>query len=246
MFPTGEASGHKSKSGLLSFSPDWASAAAGGVCFIHRIVLRFLSQLLRSDFITLRSKKMGTKSSPDDDEEVLQLSEATIRRVKWSYKSLLERRGFKGEVRTINDRNICERRSCMKNNGKSPTLTFVSGEERRPSEVQRVSRNWRLPGATHSSAYLTWIRKWLKIQAPELSELESVGLELGSCCSDFDKLVSDEICRTRKRQFEIPFRLQAASCPRVTSCSIPPGRLSCKRRRADRKDFYHVPEHHKP
>ena len=28
---------------------------------------------------------------------------------------------FKGEVRTINDRNMCERRSCMKNNGKSPT-----------------------------------------------------------------------------------------------------------------------------
>ena len=114
---------------------------------------------------------------------------------------------IKGEVRTINDRNICERRSCMNNNGKSPTFKFVSGEERRPSEVQRVSRDWRLPGATHSSADLTWIRKWLKIQAPELSELESVGLELGSCCSDFDKLVSDEICRTRKRQFEIPFRL---------------------------------------
>ena len=66
---------------------------------------------------------------------------------------------LKGEVRTINDRNICERRSCMKNNGKSPTFKFVSGEERRPSEVQRVSRNWRLPGATHSSADLTWIRK---------------------------------------------------------------------------------------
>ena len=31
----------------------------------------------------------------------------------------------KGEVRTINDRNICERRSCMKNNGKSPTFKFV-------------------------------------------------------------------------------------------------------------------------
>ena len=59
------------------------------------------------------------------------------------------------EVRTINDRNICERRSCMKNNGKSPTFKFVSGEERRPSEVQRVSRGWRLPGATHSSADLT-------------------------------------------------------------------------------------------
>ena len=66
---------------------------------------------------------------------------------------------LKGEVRTINDRNICERRSCMKNNGKSPTFKFVSGEERRPSEVQRVSRDWRLPGATHSSADLTWIRK---------------------------------------------------------------------------------------
>ena len=51
----------------------------------------------------------------------------------------------KGEVLTINDRNICERRSCMKNNGKSPTFKFVSGEERRPSEVQRISRDWRLP-----------------------------------------------------------------------------------------------------
>ena len=38
---------------------------------------------------------MGTKSSPKDDEEVLELSEAIIRRVKWSYKSLLERRGLK-------------------------------------------------------------------------------------------------------------------------------------------------------
>ena len=43
---------------------------------------------------------------------------------------------FKGEVRTINDRNICEIKSCMKKNGKSPTFKFVSGEERRPSEVQ--------------------------------------------------------------------------------------------------------------
>ena len=116
---------------------------------------------------------------------------------------------FKGEVRTINDRirNICERTGCMKNNGKSPTFKFVSGEERCPSEVQRESRGWRLPGATHSSADLAWIRKWLDIQAPELSELESVELELGSCCSDLDKRVPDEICRTRKRQFEIPFRL---------------------------------------
>ena len=115
--------------------------------------------------------------------------------------------GFKGEVRTINDRNICERRSCRKNNGKSPTSKFVSGEEKRPSEVQRVSRGWCLPGATHSSADLTWIRKSLEIQAPELSEPESVELELGSCCSDLDKQVSDKICWTRKRQFEIPFRL---------------------------------------
>ena len=47
----------------------------------------------------------------------------------------------------------------------------------------------------------------LEIQAPELSEPESVELELGSCCSDLDKQVSDKICWTRKRQFEIPFRL---------------------------------------
>ena len=95
----------------------------------------------------------------------------------------------------------------MKNNGKSPTFKFVSGEVRRPSEVQRISRGRRLPGATHSSADLTWIQKRLKIQAPELSELEGVELELGSCCSELDKQVSDEICRTPKRQFEIPFRL---------------------------------------
>ena len=31
VFPTGEAGGHKSKSGSLSFSPDWASAAAASV-----------------------------------------------------------------------------------------------------------------------------------------------------------------------------------------------------------------------
>ena len=111
---------------------------------------------------------------------------------------------LKEEVRTINDRNICERRSCMKSNGKSPTFKFVSGEERRPSEVQRVSQGWRLPGATHSSADPTWIRKWLEIQAAELPELESVELELGSCCSDLEKQVTDEICRARKRQFEIP------------------------------------------
>ena len=66
---------------------------------------------------------------------------------------------IKGEVRAINDRNICKRRSCMKNNGKSPTFKFVSGEERRLWEVQRVSRGWRLPDATHSSADPTWIRK---------------------------------------------------------------------------------------
>ena len=113
------------------------------------------------------------------------------RRVHQSSSSSL----FKGEVRTINDRNICERRSCMKNNGKSPTFKFVSGEEKRLSEVQRVSRGWCLPGATHSSADLTWIRKSLEIQASELSEPESVELELGSYCSYLDKQVSDEICR---------------------------------------------------
>ena len=130
---------------------------------------------------------------------------ALLKIVHYRNKSGLQcpKLSVKGEVRTINDRNICERRSCMKNSGKSPTFKFVSGEERRPSEVQRVSRGWRLPGATHSSADLTWNRKWLEIQAPEQSEVESVELELGSCCSDLDKQGSDEICRTRKRQFII-------------------------------------------
>ena len=120
---------------------------------------------------------------------------------------------IKGEVRTINDRNICGRRSCMKNNGKSPTFKFVSGEERRSSEVQRVSRSWRLRGATHSSVDLIWIRKWLEIQALELSELESVKLELGNCCSDLDKQVSDEICRTQKRHLRSHFVFRPRHAP---------------------------------
>ena len=95
----------------------------------------------------------------------------------------------------------------MKNNGKSPNFKFVSGEERRPSEVQRVSRGWRLPGAMHPSADPTWIRKWLGIQAPELSELKRIENEHGSCRFDLHNKVSDEICRTRKKQFEIPLRL---------------------------------------
>ena len=101
----------------------------------------------------------------------------------------------------------------MKNNGKSPTFKFVSGEERRPSEVQWVSRNWRLPGATHSSADLTWIWKWLEIQAPELSELEGVELELGSCCSDLDKQVSDEICRTWRDHLRSHFVFRPRHAP---------------------------------
>ena len=50
-------------------------------------------------------QKMGTKSSPNNDEEVLQLSEAVIRRVKWPYKSLLERRGLK-MLRFLEDLNF--------------------------------------------------------------------------------------------------------------------------------------------
>ena len=91
----------------------------------------------------------------------VEYSEKTVKNVEHFRNNCHDKRALqvKGEVRTVNDRNICERRSCMKNNGKSPTFKFVSGEERRPSEVQRVSWGWRLPGATHSSADLTWIRK---------------------------------------------------------------------------------------
>ena len=37
------------------------------------------------------------------------------------------------------------------------------------------------------------------------------------------------------------FVFRPRHAPRVTLCSIPPGRFSHKRRRTDRKDFYHVP-----
>ena len=47
------------------------------------------------------------------------------------------------------------------------------------------------------------------------------------------------------REFEIPLCHQAALWPQMTSCSILSGCLSRKRRRIDRKDFDHVPQHHK-
>ena len=42
---------------------------------------------------------------------------------------------------------------------KAPLSNFVSGEERHPSEGRRVSRGWRLSGATHSTPDFTWILK---------------------------------------------------------------------------------------
>ena len=78
VFPTWEAGGRKSKSGYLLFSPN---------CTRLPGVWR--------NFITLRSKKMVTKLSRGDKEELLQLSEAIFRREKWSCTDLLERSGLK-------------------------------------------------------------------------------------------------------------------------------------------------------
>ena len=125
-------------------------------------------------------------------------------------------------------------------------LSFFWGGETRPvgssASLLELAPPWRhaLVSGSHLDPKMTG-----NSGSGALSRLESVELELGSCCSDLDKQVSDEICRKWRRQFEIPFHLQAASCPRVTSCLIPPGRLSHKRRRTDRKDFHHVPHHHK-
>ena len=117
-------------------------------------------------------------------------------------------------------------------------------DRRKFSESLRTGAS--LAPCTHSSADSTWIRKWLKIQAPELSELESFEHELGSCCSDLHKQVSGEICRTRKRQFEIPFSSLGRVMPPSDFMLDSSHRLSRKRRRTDRKDFYHAPQHHKP
>ena len=64
------------------------------VSFILRIVPQFFAEQI--DFITLWSKqKLGRKPSPNDDGHTLQLSEANIRCVKWSSKSLVERHDLK-------------------------------------------------------------------------------------------------------------------------------------------------------
>ena len=152
---------------------------------------------------------------------------------------------LKGDVRTINNRNICEIRSCMKNNGKGPTFKFVPREERRPSEVQRASRSRCLTGAVPMSADPTWIRKWLERIVlftkcnswPTCTTRLAIGHDV--------RLRPGQDWQESGNQFEIPFCHQAALCPRVTSCSILPGCISHKRRRTDGKVFYHVPQHHK-
>ena len=60
------------------------------------------------------------------------------------------------------------RRSCMKNNWKSPTFKLVPGEESRPLQVQRVSRSRRLPGTAPVSADLIWTRKWVGMSVLKL------------------------------------------------------------------------------
>ena len=73
---------------------------------------------------------------------------------------------LKEEVRTINDKNICERRSCMKSNGKSPTFKFVSGEERRASgssaSLSGLAPPWRhtLVSGSHLDPKMTGNSGW--------------------------------------------------------------------------------------
>ena len=80
LFPTWEAGGRKSKSGYLSLSPN-STPLPGGMEWFH--------------YFAKQRKKMGTKLSWGDREEVLQLSEAIFRCVKWSHKDILKRSGLK-------------------------------------------------------------------------------------------------------------------------------------------------------
>ena len=91
----------------------------------------------------------------------------------------------------------------MKNNGKSPTFQFVSGETTvgNSASLSGLAPPWR-----HALVSGSHVDPKMK-KAPELSERESVEIELGSRCFDLGNGVSDEICRTRKKEFEIPFRL---------------------------------------
>ena len=98
VFPIREAGGDKSGSGSLSFSPDWASATAVSVSStVDRLYSASCHRFYGEISLLCEAKKIkkGTKSSPDDDEEVSQLSVVIIRRIKWSCKCLFKRRGLK-------------------------------------------------------------------------------------------------------------------------------------------------------
>ena len=114
---------------------------------------------------------------------------------------------LKGEVRAINDRNICERRSCMKNNGKSPTFKFVSGEERRSSEVQRVSRRWRpLTPRTRQRIPLGSENDW-KFRLRSCQSWKASSLSLGVVVPTSINKYRMRYVGLGREQFEIPFRL---------------------------------------
>ena len=133
----------------------------------------------------------------------------------------------------------------MKNNGKSPTFKFVSGEERRPSEVQSLGAGASLVPHTRQRISLGSESDW-KFGLRSCQSWKASSLSLGV-------VVPTSINKYRMRYVGLGrdslrshFVFRPRHCPRVTSCSIPPGRLSRKQRRTDRKDFYHVPQHHKP
>ena len=62
--------------------------------------------------------------------------------------------------------------------------SFLERRDARGKISDSLGAGASLAPCTRPSADLTWIRKWLEVQAAELSELESVEPELGSCCSN--------------------------------------------------------------
>ena len=81
-------------------------------------------------FLRWNQERVVDKVSAKDDPRRVRIGQNDRKNMQ-NFKIISEQ--LKGKFAPY--RNICERRSCMKNNGESPTFKFVSGEERRPSEV---------------------------------------------------------------------------------------------------------------
>ena len=118
---------------------------------------------------------------------------------------LVKAEAVKGEVRTINNRNICERRSYRTMVKVPLSNSFLERRDARRKFSQSLVAGASLAPRIRQRISLGSENHW-KFRLRSCQSRKASSLSLGVVVPT-DKQLSDKICRTRKRLFEIPFCL---------------------------------------